>query len=352
MANSTPHMSRAELSDSFLRTKALQHSHVWCSSAHNLLALILADIGKSKERSAIERAVLTQLKRIKRYLFALQRLSFPVESNVGQWIHLVDGAHAIHKSLFETYIEFALCLTYASLFNPEANENGDDLGQHLYLFADFAKRKRNRERLFRMGQWNDLMSRLSGDIRLSPGMEEFLAKGVEGVKEDLAEQAKRIGGRDARFAQLSHWFPEKRPDGRYFVKPGEDDKQRPRNCGSIEWASKAVLAEHFPDPRMREWWMHSYDQYYDILNLFAHPVLSYDDAFRRESERLLDLARMQIGIRTNFHHCVLPAMKAMFSHDCLKHQQHSEALDVMFQELSQLVLPYLLRVDQTDYNTP
>ncbi len=190
---------------------------------------------------------------------------------------------------------------------------------------------------------------MSGSVHLSPDTEEFFAKGVDGVKQDLATQAKRIGGKDAQFAKLSHWFPEKLPDGRYFVKAGEDDTLRPRNCGSIEWACKAVLAMHFPEPERRSWWEQQYDQYYDQLNLFAHPVLGYDDAFRRESERLVDLARMQLGVRFDLHFCVLPSLKAMFSGACVPHLERFEALDALFRRVNQLVLPALMLIDRSDY---
>jgi hypothetical protein len=342
-------MNRTELAEKLQGSDALALAQTWSFVAQDLLSRIHVGLGQDDQRSPLERAVLAQTRRIRRYLLALSRLTFVGDEATGRLLHCVDGAHAIHKSLFETYIEFALCLTYARLFDPEKDEDGNDLGQRLYLYSDFAKRKRNRERLFRLDQWRALLSKMSGTVHLSPGTEEFFAKGVDGVKQDLVVQAKRIAGKDARFTQLSHWFPEKRPDGRYFVKAGDDDTQRPRNCGSIEWACKAVLALHFPEPQRRDWWEHQYDQYYDQLNLFAHPVLGYDDAFRRESERLVDLARMQIGVRFDLHFCVLPSMKAMFSAACVPHLQRLGELDDLFQRLNRLVLPVLMLIDQSDY---
>jgi hypothetical protein len=165
----------------------------WSSLAQDLLSRIHAGLGQDCQRSPLERAVLVQTRRIRRYLLALSRLTFQAS---GGHMHCVDGAHAIHKSLFETYIELALCLTYARLFNAEADEEGNDLGQRLFLYSDFAKRKRNRERLFRLDQWNALVSQMSGPVNLSPDTEELFAKGVDGVKQDLVHQAKRIGGKD------------------------------------------------------------------------------------------------------------------------------------------------------------
>lgn len=339
-------MTRNELAKSLQGSEALSLAQEWSFLAQDLLSRIHAGIGQGCQLSPLERTVLVQTSRIRRYLLALSRLTFQAS---GGHVHCVDGAHAIHKSLFETYIELALCLTYASLFNAEADEEGNDLGQRLFLYSDFAKRKRNRERLFRIDQWNALVSQMSGPVNLSPATGEFFAKGVYGVKQDLVHQAKHIGGKDAQFAKLSHWFPEKHPDGRYFVKAGEDDTQRPRNCGSIEWACKAVLAMHFPDPQRRSWWEQQYDQYYDQLNLFAHPVLGYDDAFRNEPERLVDLARMQLGVRFDLHLFVLPTMKAMFAAACIPYLLPFEGLEQRFQRLNQLVLPVLMLIDQADY---
>lgn len=345
-------MNRTELAERLQGSEALTLAQEWSFRAQDLLSHIHAGLGQDDKRGPLDRVVLAQTKRIRRYLLALSRLTFVGDEATGRLMHCVDGAHAIHKSLFETYIEFALCLTYARLFDAQADEDGNDLGQRLFLYSDFAKRKRNRERLFRLDQWNALVSKMSGPVHLSPGTEDFLAKGVDGVKQDLAAQAMRIGGKEAQFARLSHWFPEKRPDGRYFVKAGENDMQRPRNCGSIEWTCKAVLAIHFPDSQMRAWWEQQYDQYYDQLNLFAHPVLGYDDAFRRESERLVDLARMQLGVRFDLHLCVLPSLKAMFSGVCVPHLRRFEELDAVFRRLNQLVLPVLMLIDQSDYQHP
>lgn len=342
-------MNRTELAERLQGSEAFGLASEWSFRAQDLLSRIHAGLGENDQRGPLDRALLVQTKRIRRYLLALSRLTFVADEATGRSMHCVDGAHAIHKSLFETYIEFALCLTYARLFNVQDDGDGNDLGQRLFLYSDFAKRKRNRERLFRLDQWNDLVSRMSGPMQLSPGLKELIEKGVDGVKQDLATQAKRIGGKDAQFAKLSHWFPERRPDGRYFVKSGEDDSQRPRNCGSIEWACKAVLAVHFPESERRGWWEQQYDQYYDQLNLFAHPVLGYDDAFRLESERMADLARMQLGVRFDLHFCVLPSLKAMFPGACVPHLPRFEALEALFHRLNQQVLPVLMLIDRTDY---
>jgi hypothetical protein len=286
---------------------------------------------------------------MKRYLLGLQRLSFPVGPDETRWIHGVDGAHAIHKSLFETYVEFALCQTYDGLFGSGPGSNGDSVADRLVLYSDFVKRKKNYERLYRLDQWQSVLERVADVAHPSRATEAFFAKGVSGVKADLADQAKRLGGRAAKFAELSHWFPERRDEGVFFVKAGQDPAVRPRNAGSMEWRCKAVLALHYPDTRLREWWEHCYDQYYDLLNLFAHPALGYDDNFRPEAERLLDLARMQVGIRMTFHRAILPALRTHFA-------GHWGALDRIAGELAEAdrritpqVLQYLLAVDQTDY---
>jgi hypothetical protein len=341
-------MNRQVLIDQFVRTPALALANHWYGLAETILDGIALEVGKQSTSTALERAIVAQVIRIHRYLIALHRLSFPIDAAHSHWSHAVDGAHAIHKSLFETYIEFGLCLTYAELFDAEADENGHELWQRMYLYSDFAKRKRNRERLFRIDQLQATLSHFPGGASLPQHVETFIAKGTDGVKEDLIAQAKLIGGEDARFARLSHWFPEKLGE-RYFVKTGEKSSNRPSNCGSIEWTCKAVLAEHFPDRRLRAWWAQSYDQDYDLLNLFAHPVLGYEDAFRSEAERRLDLARMQIPMRFAFHLMVLPTLKAMFPNACLPRLTQEAELDNLFQDLNRLVLPYLLQVDQLDH---
>ena len=339
-------MDRAELSSQFLATGALQGAARWSHAARDLLELSLGPAPSEGNAGALKRALWACGVRVKRYLFALQQLSFPSASHGGRWIHLVDGAHAIHKSLFETYVEFALCLTYADLFDAEGGDGKDDLAARLFVFSDFARRKRNRQRLFRLDQWTRMMERLGPHVDLPDDMKAFLAKGVNGVKSELIEQAQRLDSE--RFSELRHWFPDTHPDGQLIVVEGREPTDR-RGIGSVEWQCKAVLAQHFPDKSMREWWEQSYDQFYDLSNLFAHPALGYDDSFRPEAERLLDLARMQLGLRFMFHRCVWPALQVMFEGaQAPKAQRQAGDLVTTEKQLSGMVLRFLLLFDQME----
>jgi hypothetical protein len=339
-------MTRADLTRGLAATTVLRDAQLWSSGAHDLLGQLLQELKCSKPESALGRALHAQLMRMKRYFLALQRLSFPVGPG---WIHAVDGAHAIHKSLFETYVEHALCLTYAELFKDTLDEAGDDLATRLFVYSDFVQRKKNFQRLHRIDKMKALMDRLGAQWPPTPGMAAFADKGIEGVRQDLVDQAERIGGPGARFAQLGHWFPERNSNGDFFTRTGEPTSQRPRNTGSMEWRCKAVLAQHFPDKNMLEWWEASYDQYYDMLNVFTHPALGYDENFRGEPERLADLCRMQVGIQIGLHLCVLPSVRAVFRQAWANLIPRDQELETQFRQVVSQAIPWLGAIDRTDY---
>lgn len=343
-------MTRNDLVRAFAGTPALRDAQTWASLAHELLSLFQIATRAVSDSQPLNQALAQQSRRIERYMLALSRLSFPRSTTHEQgWVHAVDGAHAIHKSLFETYVEFALCLTYAELFGPGPDEAGDNLPQRMYVYSDFVKRQKNYGRLHRIDEWTALVEECAHVGSPSPGITAFMAQDKVDVKQQLTEQARRIGGPGARFTQLGHWFPEKCSAGTYFVRRGEPEGLRPRNAGSMDWRCKAVLAQHFPDTGFRQWWEHSYDQYYDILNMFAHPSLGYDDSFRPGNERMLDLARMQVGIRINLHKVVLPPLRVLFRQAWEPLMQREQQLAELDRRITASTLPFLVEVDRIDY---
>lgn len=345
-------MSREELTAAFRATTALQNAQAWAELATSLLGRVQLSI-QTEQRKGVglntaQEAIYPHVLRMKRYFHALSRLSFPTKPD-GPWLHLVDGAHAIHKSLFEVYVEHALCLTYWHLFGSGPDAAGQLVQDRMRQYADFAKRKRNRGRLFEFEKFLAQVSAHGFDPKLSPGMSAFRDLGIEGAKDDLVHQARALQGDDARFTKVRHWFPVQDPEGRPFGLLGERRSTRTPESGSMEWRCKAVLGKHFPNLEFREIWPGLYDNYYDLLNLYSHPALGYDDNFRSEGERLLDLAGQQVGIRMVFDRCVLPSLQAFFKDIWLPLVPLANQLRDAHESVTRLVLPYLLHVSQFDH---
>lgn len=176
-----------------------------------------------------------------------------------------------------------------------------------------------------------------------------MARTEPDVRADLNYQAAQMKGTEERFSLLKHWFPEVDRQGQYFVAAGGDASRRPKRCGSMEWRCKAVLANHHPDIEHRGWWVHAYDNYYDLLNLYAHPAVGYDDSLRSEPERLLDLARQQVGIRLNFHLFVLPSLRAIFREPWSGLLEREANLLEVHERTTKQAMAYMMAVDQYDY---
>lgn len=340
-------MKRDDLFDYLRGTPALREAQQWNSLAHDLLTRLMVRLPLAKQTEAKSAALWPLVLRMKRYLLALQRLSFAATGDA--WIHSIDGAHAIHKSLFETYVEHALCIVYFEQFGVELDEAGDSLVQRMRRYSDFAKRRRNLNRAYKLQDLRELFTSVGRDAALPSDIAAFLAGGTEGIKADLKKQAADLQGQGARFTDLNHWFPESDKRGQFFG--AADGNKRPRNCGSMDWRCKAVLARYCADPKLRAWWAASYDQYYDLLNLYAHPALGYDDNFRPDAERQADLMHMQIGIRAYFHIGVLPSLKEAFPDEMASLQERVEQLQAIDQKIAKEVLPVLVRVHEFGSNS-
>jgi hypothetical protein len=341
--------TRKQLVEAFRASDGLQLGQVWNSLAHDLFSLLQEQLGPAAQPpNEVQKALYPVALRMKRYLLGLQRLSYEPELRSG-WIHCIDSAHAIHKSLFETYVEFGLALAYIDIFGAGPDAAGYDLGQRMFIYSNFHARKQNYGLLHNIDSFYALMNACGPGVTLSPGLQAFIDAGTSSVKKDLGNQARALHGEGARFKDLKHWFPEQSPAGSYFVETGSDTGQRARDCGSMKWRCRAVLAQHFPDASMRSWWLHSYDNHYDLLNTYAHPALGHDECHRPVAERFVDLARMQLGIRLAFHRCVLPALRAVFHEQWAAIAPHEAQLVEFYGRAARQVLPLVMAVDQFDY---
>lgn len=162
----------------------------------------------------------------------------------------------------------------------------------------------------------------------------------------------KVQGSSANIKNYKHWFPERKNNGMYFVAEDEDDSYRPKNCGSIEWLCKAVMAKHTPESTHRDWWVSAYNNDYDLINLYTHPVMGYDDCFRGTEERSLDLAQMQMSIRWIFHEVVLPPMRVFFRNEWVELINKEEQLRQLHVNTTKQVLAFLIAVHQRDREIP
>lgn len=328
----------------------MRDAAAWNQQAYELLTGLVQIIDRDN-LNATQQALYPHLIRIRRYLVALRCLSFR-NGDKDQWVFLIDGAHAINKSLFETYIEHALCLTHIEIF-PACSEAGETLAQRLYRYSDLKKREKNYRRLQNLDEKLAQIQEMGVDLKLSPGMEAFRGRGRDRIKEDLIEQARHMEGLNARFKDLNHWFPERGPDGLFFCEDSQKNRaSRPSGCGSMAWRCKAVLAKSFPIPGMRRWWISAYDDLYDEVNLLTHPALGYDDNFRPEAERLLDLADHQTCLRITFHQCVMPSLRACFSKQWLGLVALEDQLQITHEKASKVLAAFSTAIRSTDYRQP
>lgn len=268
--------------------------------------------------------------------------------------HAIDGYHAIHKSLFESYIEFAVSTVYLGMFAAKGDPQGLSLLERLRLHAEITKLKKNRQHRFRLPQWEGMLEKLANAGRVAqvpPSVKSLMEASLDESTERLQGLIEKAQGPKARIKTYKHWFPESDSSGKFFVAEGEDDSSRPKNCGSIEWLCKAVMARHTPDIRHRDWWMSAYNNDYDLINTYTHPAMGYDDCFRGTAERSLDLAQMQMSMRWAFHEVVLPPMKAYFHDVWVELVQAEEQLRQLDLQTTRMVLPFLYFVHQQDRDT-
>lgn len=345
-------LDREEVLKSFQGQRALRDAWQWNSDARALLDEL--EISKrDKPQDGVALAALDLLiTRMRRYFLALALLSTPV--NKGEWTHAIDGYHAVHKSLFETYIEFAACLVYLDMFGAKGDFTGLNLSKRLQLHAETLKQKKNLQHKYRQPAWETLKTQVQKagyDFATPASIEQLMGEEMNVTRGRIEAQIDQLQGPGLGIKKYKHWFPEKDLQGMYFVADGEDNSRRPKNCGSIEWLCKAVLARHVPDLTHRGWWLTAYNNDYELINLYTHPAMGYDDCFRGTPERFMDLAQMQLSMRCMFHEVVLPPLRAFHSSLWASLVEREERLRRLHLSTSVLVLPYLLAVHQQDRTT-
>lgn len=337
----------------FRGSTALRDGAEWYRQAYELLArLALHQEAQPTQSNDIKRVLDLSIIHIRRYLFALSSMSLQHED--GSFSHLIDGYHAIHKSLFETYIEFAVSATYLSVFSNQGDPQGLSLTKRLQLHAEITSLKKNRQHKFRQENFQKSIEKLAENghtVRLSPSAQGLMDTQLEQTTAQLKSLIERMQGKSASIKQYKHWFPERQSQGEFFVAEGEDPTTRPKNCGSIEWLCKAVMARHTPDINHRSWWLSAYNNDYDLINLYTHPVMGYDDCFRGTEERLLDLAQMQISMRFAFHQLVLPPISTFFRTEWFELVSKVDQLHELDRSTTRTVLQFLWLVHQQDRET-
>lgn len=348
------HMKREELLERFRGTAALRDAAQWYGQARQLLEKLEVQLRKNEPQSNSSKRVLWLLiLRIRRYLLALSVMT--IQTDEQTFTHAIDGYHAIHKSLFETYLEFAASSVYLDLFQKSGDPQGLSLLERLQLHAEITSLKKNRQHRFRLPAWQAMHSKLAATgfaMQVPPSIEALIDAPLEETTERLKGLITRVQGSGASIKNYKHWFPERANNGKFFVAEGDDDSCRPKNCGSIEWLCKAVMAKHTPDSTHRGWWVSAYNNDYDLINLYTHPVMGYDDCFRGTDERSLDLAQMQMSIRWIFHEVVLPPMRVFFRDEWVELVNKEEQLRQLHINTTKLVLAFLVAEHQQDRETP
>lgn len=331
----------------------MRDSARWYIEAHMLLESLELRLKRKESREDSARGVLWLLVlRIRRYLLALSAMSLQTGENA--YAHAIDGYHAIHKSLFETYIEFAVSTVYLELFQALGDPQGLSLRERLRLHAEITSLKKNRQHRFRQPAWQamrDKMAEAGLAIPVPASTQELMDAPLEESTERLKALIEKLQGPKLGIANYKHWFPVRDKNGRYFVADDEDDSLRPRNCGSVEWLCKAVMSRHTPDPSHRDWWLSAYNNDYDLINLYTHPVMGYDDCFRGTAERSLDLAQMQLSMRWVFHEVVLPPLRVYFRDVWVELANDEARLLQLHKQTTKMVLPFLYIVHQQDRET-
>lgn len=347
-------MNREALLERFRGTTSLRDAAQWYMQARILLEQLELGLPKNKPQSDSSKQVLWLLiLRIRRYLLALSFLS--IQTDERAFTHAIDGYHAIHKSLFETFLEFAVSSVYLDIFQTEGDPQGLSLQERLKLHAEITSLKKNRQHLFRLPAWQAMQSKVAATgftMKGPPSLRALMEAPLEESTKRLKDLIAKMQGPSANIKNYKHWFPECVRNGRYFVAEGEDDSSRPKNCGSIEWLCKAVMAKHTPNLSHRDWWVSAYNNDYDLFNLYTHPAMGYDDCFRGTAERSLDLAQMQISIRWIFHEVVLPPMRAYFRDGWVELVGKEDQLSQLHLNTTEQVLAFLIEVHQQDRETP
>ena len=341
--------NRDALLERFRGTTALRDAWQWYFDARKLLELLEARLASDESHQHGSKRVLWMLiLRMRRYFLALSGLTFQTDENA--YVHAIDGYHAVHKSLFETYIEFSVCTVYLEQF-PSGDPGDMNLLERLGLHAQTNALKKNSQRLYRLPAWQAFLQRVSEsghDIQVPDSINNLMNEPLDDVKARLKGLIERLQGPKVGIGQYRHWFPEKDMQDQFFVAVGESNSTRPRNCGSIEWLCKAVLSRHTPDPTLSDWWISAYDNDYELINIYTHPVMGYDDCFRGTAERSLDLAQMQLSMRVAFHQVVLPPLRAYFREVWLELVEEEEQLLRLHLKSSRTVMPFLQHVHQQD----
>ncbi len=306
-------LNRDEVLKSFQGQHAIRDAWQWNLEAFALLDTLAIAKETLPKEGGVPAFVPMLVTRMRRYFLALSLLSRQVGET--EWTHAIDGYHAVHKSLFETYIEFAACLVYLDMFGRTGDFTGLNLSQRLQLHATVTSQKKNLQHKHRKSAWDALKTQVQDagyDVSATPSVEHLMEESMDATRARIEGQIKQLQGPNVGIKRYKHWFPVKDLQDVYFVPDGEDNTQRPKNCGSLEWLCKAVLARHSPDNRHRGWWPTAYNNDYELINLYTHPAMGYDDCFRGTPERLLDLAQMQISMRWIFQEvvltCPLPAV--------------------------------------------
>lgn len=343
-------MNRDALLESFQGTAALRDAGQWYKQALNLLEQLELSLRRSKpQRDSTKHVLWLLVLRIRRYLLALSFMS--IQTDERSFTHAIDGYHAIHKSLFETYLEFAVSSVYLDLFQAKGDPQGLSLLERLQWHAEITSLKKNRQHRFRLPAWQAMQDKAVATglaMHAPPSVQAMMDAPLAESTDRLKDLIAKVQGPSGNIRHYKHWFPECGHTGMFFVAHGEDDSLRPKNCGSVEWLCKAVLARHTPDPSHREFWVSTYNNDYDLINLYTHPVMGYDDCFRGTAERSLDLAQMQMSIRRLFHEVVLPPLRAYFRDSWVGLTGIEDQLRRLDWGTSRIVLAFLIKIHQND----
>lgn len=346
-------MTRDALLERFRGTTALRDAWHWNVGAHMFLERLEQGLDKTGALSDESKYVLWLVAmRIRRYFLALASMTLQTDDKA--YVHAIDGYHAVHKSLFETYVEFALCTMYLEMFGTSGDPNGLTLRERLRLHAQTTSLKKNRQHRFREPAWRAAQGKAAEagfNFQAPPSTAALMDESMDDVTKRLKGLIEKLQGPSVGISQYRHWFPERDMKGQFFVAAEDSVSTRPRNCGSLEWLCKAVMARHSPDLKHRDWWVSAYNNDYDLINMYTHPAMGYDDCFRGTAERSLDLAQMQLSMRWVFHEIVIPPMRVYFKEVWLNLVEEEERLNRIHNDTTLAVMPYLYYVHQLDRGT-
>ena len=309
-------MHRNEAAENFVQTPAIKCATNWLNAAAYLLNGFIASSGPinfdEPSTDSFQKILHPQTLRIRRYIAALSRLTFDAEKPT--MTPQTDGAHSILKSLFELYVEAALCLTYKDIFGIEPDPAGHYLHQRVYLYASFVKMRSNYQKYFSSRELIEKLAKPENLAKIPRPEREYLMCGQGDAETELKRTAISLQYSDTPYSKVNHWFPERDMHGTYFTHREKDKShERAKDVGSVAWRCKAILAKHYPVPALRGLWPILYDNYYDILNQRTHPSLGFDETFRTEAERIFDYAEQLVGARLIFQRCITPMLSEAFS---------------------------------------